>query len=426
MVVVTSHCLSSSHQTALAPQCEARERVHLSVELSHPPTPPALDLYLYLADKAIGCHVDLFPQPLSPHFVYPLDCTVLCSPVPDSTLVVHEDLVVDEVCVEHPTCAIIYDEYVWESEEEAVVKDDLLLSTPHLLFPDIFGDFSIVDFPCENTFPGASTSDHSHNIPDVNLPLHIGDDTFSFANPLNISSIFCENAEGEHSCFSSTPLYDSSDHEDVDEHIEFLDHGCHDFFSPSFNHDVDSCDVDLSKPLIFDDLPVEEVETPQVVEALQPEMMVMSSPCYLEVDSTLDQKYFETPKAPHHSLVDIEDQSSSQNSHPPPESHDPIAHALEESYTTSTLAKHKFSFFLMFSRLSQPKECACLSSTRSVMHDHDTSTKFLSYAFILFFSVDIFKLRVCWYSLLYLSCLLVYTLVFIVNHSFTNMGQPMR
>lgn len=61
---------------------------------------------------------------------------------------------------------------MWESEEEPVVKDELLLSTPHMIFPDIFGDSPMDDFPCENILPYASTSDHSQNTPDGNPSLH--------------------------------------------------------------------------------------------------------------------------------------------------------------------------------------------------------------------------------------------------------------
>jgi len=43
---------------------------------------------------------------------------VLCSPIPNSTLVVHEDQVVIGVDIKKPTCTAIYDEYVWESKEE--------------------------------------------------------------------------------------------------------------------------------------------------------------------------------------------------------------------------------------------------------------------------------------------------------------------
>lgn len=62
-----------------------------SVELSHPPTLPTLDFYPDMAFETIGCHVDLFPQPLSPHLVNPPDCIMLYSPILDSTIIVHED-----------------------------------------------------------------------------------------------------------------------------------------------------------------------------------------------------------------------------------------------------------------------------------------------------------------------------------------------
>ena len=127
------------------------------------------------------------------------------------------------------------------------VKDELLLSTTHLLFPDIFCDSTISDFPCENSPRGISTSDHLQNTPDVSLSLHFGEDTSLFGNPFNISFIIFGKEEGEHSCFSSTPLYDSSDNEDVDEHIEFSDRGSLDPFTPLYDHDVDSFVVDISK-----------------------------------------------------------------------------------------------------------------------------------------------------------------------------------
>lgn len=257
------------------------------------------------------------------------------------------------------------------------------------------------------------------------MSLHCREDTSFSENQFNFSSAISINAEGEHPCFSSTPLHDSSDHEDVDEHVKFSNHGCHDLFTPSFNQDVDSFVVDLSKPLVFDDLFADEVETPQYVKALHPALMVMPSPHCLEVNSTSNKKSVETPQAPHHSHVYIEDQSSSQISLPPPESSDPIAHALEESYTTNTLLKRKFSSFFMFARHTRSKECTCLSSTHSVLQHHGTFAECLSCAFTLFFSVDTFKLQACWSTLSYLFCLLVYMLIFPVYHAFTNMGQPM-
>lgn len=44
----------------------------------------------------------------------------------------------------------------------------------------------------------------------------------------------------------------------------FFYHGCHYLFIPLFDHDDDPYIVDLSKPPIFDDLSVDEMETPQV------------------------------------------------------------------------------------------------------------------------------------------------------------------
>lgn len=160
-VTVTSDCPSSSHQTALSPQCEVGEGARTSVDLSHPPTPLGLNICIDLACKTICCHVDLFHQPLSLRSVDPLNCTVLCSPIPESTLVVHEDRVIDRVDIAQPTCVVIHHECVRESEEELVGKDDLLLFVPHPLYLEISCDYATFDFPCESPSLDVSTSDHS-------------------------------------------------------------------------------------------------------------------------------------------------------------------------------------------------------------------------------------------------------------------------
>ena len=109
----------------------------------------------------MGCHFHLLPQRPSLRSVDPPKCIILCSSISDSTLVVNEDQVIDEVHVAQPTCAIIYNEYDWESKHEPIVKDDILMSAPPPLFLDIFGDFSISSFPCVNPSTDASTFDHS-------------------------------------------------------------------------------------------------------------------------------------------------------------------------------------------------------------------------------------------------------------------------
>lgn len=156
----------------------------------------------------------------------------------------------------------IHDECVRESKEDPPVKDESLPANSHLIHPDIPCDSTTVDFSCEISFLDASTSDHSQDTSDVNLPLEFREDTSSLENPFNLSSIFLENIEGEHLCFSSTPLLDSSNHEDVDEHLEFSNLSCCDLFTSSSDHDVDSINVNLSKTLVYDDLSVNEVKTP--------------------------------------------------------------------------------------------------------------------------------------------------------------------
>ena len=375
IVAITSDYPPSPHHTTPPPQSDVGDYAHTSVELSHPPTPPTLDICADLACKLVGCHVDSFPQPPSPHSVDPLDCTILCSSVPDSSPIVNEDQVVNGVSVVQPTYAIIHDEYVQESKEELTVKDDSLLATPHPLYPDIPCDSTTTDFPYENSFPDVSTSDHSQDRSDVNLSLHCREDTPSCQNLSNLSSIISENTEGEHPYFSSTPLHDSSNHEDTDEHPRFSDLGCHDPSNSSFDHDVHSLVVNPYKPLFYDHTSFNEVETPQTVEAFQPKLMVMSSPRYLEVGFASDQEIVETRKAHHHSMLCIQDQSNTQISLPPLELHDPMAHALEESYIASTLAQCKWSTFLTFACMSQSRECIHSTSVCSVAQHHGKSTK---------------------------------------------------
>ena len=121
----------------------------------------------------------------------------------------NEDQVVDGVGVVQPTCAIIHDEYVQESKEELAVKDDSLPTMPHPLYPNIHCDSATIDFPYENSFLVLSTSNRSQDTLDVSLSLHCGEDTSSYKNPFNLLSVISENTEGEHPCFSSTPLHDS-------------------------------------------------------------------------------------------------------------------------------------------------------------------------------------------------------------------------
>jgi len=142
------------------------------------------------------------------------------------------------------------------------VKDESLPSAPHLIYPDIPCDSTSINFPCENSFPDVSTSDHSQDTSDVSMSLHCGEDTSSSENLSNMSSVISKDTEGEHLFFPSTPFPNSSNHEDADKHLEFSDLSCRDLSTSSSDHDVDSIIVNLSKALVYDDLYIDKVEIP--------------------------------------------------------------------------------------------------------------------------------------------------------------------
>lgn len=81
------------------------------VELPHPPTPPFLYICTDLGCKPAGCYVDLLPRLPSPCSTDPLNCTVLCSSVLDSTFVVNEDQAIEKFDVTKPNFSVIYNEY---------------------------------------------------------------------------------------------------------------------------------------------------------------------------------------------------------------------------------------------------------------------------------------------------------------------------
>ena len=137
-----------------------------------PPHLPLISTHIQLTSLPVVTWIHSL-KPASPRSIDPLDYTTLCYSVPNSTLVVNEDQVVDGVGVVQPTCTTIHDECVRESKEEPTVKDDSLPAAPHSLHPDIPCDSATVDFPCENSFLDVSTFDRSQDTLDVNLSLHV-------------------------------------------------------------------------------------------------------------------------------------------------------------------------------------------------------------------------------------------------------------
>jgi len=74
------------------------------------------------------------PQPPSLYSNDRPDDTVLCSSIPNSTLVVNEDQAIDRVGVAQPTSIVIHDECDWELEHQHSMKYDSLLFEPPLFF----------------------------------------------------------------------------------------------------------------------------------------------------------------------------------------------------------------------------------------------------------------------------------------------------
>jgi len=286
---------------------------------------------------------------------------------------VNEEQPTNGVVVAQPTCAVIHEEYEWELEHQHLVKDDSLLSEPPPFIPNLFGEPAIHDFSCVSSSTDAPIVDHSQDSSDVSPSFDNREDKLLIENPLDPSSVFFGNTEDEFIRFSSTPMFDSSDHKDAKEFIDFFDHGNRDPFASIFYHDHESIAVDLSKPSVYDDLPNDEVETPKTIEALQPELIVMSGSHSLWVSLTSNHETVQSPKAPHYSSVCVEDPSHTQITLPPLELHDPIAHALEESYIASTRSRRKLSLFLSFACMSQSRVCFCFKVARSVTQHHDKS-----------------------------------------------------
>ena len=173
-----------------------------------------------------------------------------------------KDQSIYRVGVAQPTCAIIHEEYDWELEHQSLVKDDSLFSKPPLCFPNIFGDSAIPDFTCIYLSMDAPIFYHSQKILDVSPSSENREEKLLIEKSLDSSFACSRNIEGEHSCFSSTPLCDSSNHEDVGKNPKFSNRGYHDLSTSPSDHDVDSIIVNPSKALVYSDLFVDEVETP--------------------------------------------------------------------------------------------------------------------------------------------------------------------
>jgi len=187
------------------------------------------------------------------------------------------------------------------------MKYDSLLSKPPLLFPNLFGEPTIEDFSCVSSSIDAPIVDHSQDSSKVGPSFNNGEDKLLIEDPLDPSSVLSGDTKNEFVHFSSTHLFDLSDHEDAKEFIDFSNRGDHDPLTSIIYHDHDSIVVDLSNPTIYDDPLDDGISTPKIVDTLQPELMVMSGPHSLGASLTSNHEIVQSPEAPHHPFVCIED-----------------------------------------------------------------------------------------------------------------------
>lgn len=115
--------------------------------------------------------------------------------------------------------------------------------------------------------------------------------------------------------------------------------GCCDLFIDSSNHDFVFSVVDFYKPPPFYHLHSDVLELLQVVEDIQPELMVMSGSCSLEASSSPNQNSVVSFKAPDHSSAQIENQFVTLFSHPPYVLHNLVTQSLEDSYLATSMEK---------------------------------------------------------------------------------------
>lgn len=145
---ISMDCPPPSHSTVPPSLGDVEDHVGTFVHPSHPTNITPLNFRAELVVIPSNSHMHYFLRPPSSQSGVPPDDVVLCSFIPDSSLVVNEAQPTDRVGVTQPTCVVIYEEYEWEFEHQHSVKDDSLPFQPSPFFPSFFGEPAIHDFAC--------------------------------------------------------------------------------------------------------------------------------------------------------------------------------------------------------------------------------------------------------------------------------------
>lgn len=122
---------------------------------------------------------------------------------------------------------------MWDSivEQEYVTQVDFSPFSHLLHYPYIFHNYFISVVSFEESFLDDVDYNHTLDSWDVSFTFEHGEKKLYLPNLSHPSSDHLEETKGEISCFQSSPLYVSSNHEDAFlPHDGISDHGCHDLF----------------------------------------------------------------------------------------------------------------------------------------------------------------------------------------------------
>ena len=111
---VSTECLPPSHSVVPPSPSDIEDHVHTFVHPSHPPNITPLKFRSELVVSPSSYHMHSFLLLSSSHSGVPMEDVVLCSSIPDSSLVVNEEQPTDGVGVAQPTCIVIHEKYEWE------------------------------------------------------------------------------------------------------------------------------------------------------------------------------------------------------------------------------------------------------------------------------------------------------------------------
>lgn len=106
---VSMGCLPPFHSIVPPSPNDAEDQVHTSLHSSHPSNITPLNFHTELVVSPSSSHMHYFIRPPSSHPGVPPNDVVLCSSIPDSSLVLNEEQPTDRVGVAQLICTVIHE-----------------------------------------------------------------------------------------------------------------------------------------------------------------------------------------------------------------------------------------------------------------------------------------------------------------------------